>query len=171
MEVSYTFTVEDYWEMVRYLWSRPQARFSLVINSLLPLMILLILGFLQRKVLPMFILGCLATAAMVPFNLWLRRRKAQAWLNRNQHTFSQVTVGVSPEGCHLKTVAGEGLLRWMTFQSVAKAGSYIYFIYKSGAATLVPERAFASSADAQSFLEAATAYWSSATGAPGPSTA
>jgi len=171
MEATYTFTEEDYWESVRFQWSGRRARSILISNSLVPLVLFFGIGVEQRNFLAYVVPGCLASLVFLPINLWLRRRKAKNWLARNQHTFSQVTVGVSPEGCRVKNSTGDLVFRWPIFRSVTKSGSYVYFIFKTWGVTSVPDRAFANPADSRSFLDAATAYWQSATGAAGPTKA
>jgi hypothetical protein len=70
-------------------------------------------------------------------------------------SFKPVTLEATPEGFQIIHSGGDARLLWTAVQGVAQDDNAIYIYTTATAAYIVPRRAFADSAQAQEFYEAA----------------
>lgn len=166
MEVRFTLTGEDYWNLTRYNFSRNRTLVStgislVIVICLLVLYVLVsppskVLSNLLTTVLPLFAL--LLLVVLLRWRAGRIRRSRSRWKPELQ---GEQIISISPEGLHYRTSLTNSEISWDAIKTITADRYGLYFIRLSDrlVAHAIPRRAFAAPQEAEAFLAQAQSYW------------
>jgi hypothetical protein len=161
IEVTYTFSHEDYLHFIDFWVKRNRGRY---IRRTAGLFILLFLGyfvlFLMSNLMTVHavILGAvLATISASVLN-WAQGRRMR---RVRKPVLGERMTKVGPEGVFGRFPQFEILNYWKGISEITEDESYFFFFTSGSRAHVVPKRAFANAGDVEQFREAANSYLNS----------
>lgn len=161
IEVTYTFSHEDYLHFIDFWVKRNRRRY---IRRIIRTSLTLWLGYLA-----LFLMSNFATvhAAVLAAILATISSGAVFWVQRRhrrrvrEDVLGERATRIGPEGIFGRFPHFEVLNYWKGISEIAEDNGYFFFFTGGSRAHVVPKRAFASASDLEHFREAATAYWKS----------
>lgn len=161
-EIRYSITREDYWHFRLYVLFRARGIIVLLVLSLFVIAFFLIMLQITSFALSILasLLLVLFALALTIFRMWRNAAKAaQASQKRGE-----IVLNISAEGIRQKNDLSDATTSWKAIKAVQQDKHNFYFILDLPGtnvlmAFLIPRHVFASSAEAERFIEQARGYW------------
>jgi len=159
MEVTFTFTREDYLHFIEFWARRNRPKYlrrafrEVCILGGLYVVLFLLVGMPDALALGLAVF--LAISCTV-FLGWKRKRRMQ---RVPQRILGARMTRIGPDGLFGRFPRREVLSYWSGITEIAEDEDYLFFFTGPSNAYVVPKRAFASAADLAQFRDAANSYW------------
>ncbi len=166
MEVRFSLTGQDYWNMIRYNFARSRTLISTGISLLIIIVLLVIYVLLSppSRVFANLLSAILPLLVILLLVILLRWRIGQTRRNRSNwppEMQGEQIITISPEGLRHRTGLTDSLISWDAIKTITADRYGLYFIRRSNrlVAHAIPRRAFATPQEAEAFLAQAQEYW------------
>lgn len=173
MEVRFSLSGQDYWNMTRYNFARSRTLISTGISLLLVIVLLVVyvllsppskvLANLLSAILPL--LGILLLVILLRWRIGQTRRTRSNWPPEMQ---GEQIISINPEGLRHRTSLTDSQISWDAIKTITADRYGLYFIRHSNrpVAHAIPRRAFATPQEAEAFLVLARSYWENGRAGP-----
>ena len=164
MELTFTLTPEDLWELNTFVIRRVRAfQIRLAVRYvIIPLFLVVFAASVGFATWQCFLFGAITAVVWVPFCLWSARASVSRAARRSLGLLETQTLKITGAGVRQVTAKVDSLIQWTAFPEIGESATQILFFTDKQHAFIVPKRAFGSLAQGQAFLERARQCWNAA---------